>query len=257
MDSEHVKHPSYGQASISRVTSNKGAVMYGSTLKHDSFLSFRLYQSELWRDSGIERYHTTGKCLVEFDLSEAQFTQLITTMNIGSGVPVTLRHINGQNVERPPERNERVKIDEDIKKAANKAVENSRAVLASIGQMIESGKFNKTEMRKLYGELSNAIQHMTGSAPFLIEMFNESLEKAVTSAKADFDAYIQMQVQQAGLEKLGITTTSESLMLPEVTKSKPPMCEECDELMNPFARDGVSGWSCDSCGWSIDDNDNL
>jgi len=33
-----------------------------------------------------------------------------------------------------------------------------------------------------------------------------------------------------------------------------PMCEECDEEMNGFEdrSTGVSGWSCDICGWSYD-----
>jgi predicted Fe-S protein YdhL (DUF1289 family) len=35
-----------------------------------------------------------------------------------------------------------------------------------------------------------------------------------------------------------------------------PMCEECDLTMHAFAcetKDGwVSGWSCDGCGWSWD-----
>jgi hypothetical protein len=33
-----------------------------------------------------------------------------------------------------------------------------------------------------------------------------------------------------------------------------PMCEECDLEMHPFAvSDGLSGWGCDSCGWSYDE----
>ena len=38
---------------------------------------------------------------------------------------------------------------------------------------------------------------------------------------------------------------------------KPPMCEECDEEMNYFScvLTMTSGWSCDSCGWSIDEEE--
>lgn len=32
----------------------------------------------------------------------------------------------------------------------------------------------------------------------------------------------------------------------------PPMCEECDLPMHPFAADGYEGWGCDGCGWSFD-----
>lgn len=44
--------------------------------------------------------------------------------------------------------------------------------------------------------------------------------------------------------------------LPKKETDKPPMCEECDEEMHPFAGhegvDYVEGFACDQCGWSFD-----
>jgi anaerobic ribonucleoside-triphosphate reductase len=31
------------------------------------------------------------------------------------------------------------------------------------------------------------------------------------------------------------------------------ICEECNTEMHPFAHDGISGYACADCGWSIDD----
>jgi transposase-like protein len=42
---------------------------------------------------------------------------------------------------------------------------------------------------------------------------------------------------------------------PEKKSKKPetaPICEEFNEEMNPFSDDDISGYSCDYCGWSID-----
>jgi hypothetical protein len=40
---------------------------------------------------------------------------------------------------------------------------------------------------------------------------------------------------------------------PSIQPSKEIMCEECDLPMHEFAtNEGESGYSCDGCGWSID-----
>ncbi len=38
-------------------------------------------------------------------------------------------------------------------------------------------------------------------------------------------------------------------------KEEIPICEECDRSMNPFAFENISGWACDGCGWSFDDEE--
>ena len=40
--------------------------------------------------------------------------------------------------------------------------------------------------------------------------------------------------------------------------AKPPICEECDEEMHRYEEaldTGKGGYSCDLCGWSMDDAD--
>ena len=101
MELERAKHPSYGQLSITRVNSSHHQTLYGSPIKHDSFISMRLHESEVYRENGVERHHA-GTCLVEVNMSEAQFAQLITTLNIGGGTPVTISRIDGKNIDRPP-----------------------------------------------------------------------------------------------------------------------------------------------------------
>ena len=209
---EHLSHPSYGQVTISRCTSNVGHVLYGSLLRHDAFLSFRLHRSEIYRENGIER-HFPREIMAEFLMSEAQFAQMITTLNIGSGVPVTISHFDNKRIDAPPARNERVEVDKDLKKASQDAVTSAEKVLTEMGQMISSGKINKTTLKRLQNELENAIRQMASSASFLKGVFDESIEKAVTAAKADFDNYVRLQLQQAGLQQLGVPVTSEKLML--------------------------------------------
>lgn len=45
------------------------------------------------------------------------------------------------------------------------------------------------------------------------------------------------------------------MTLAALAKDQHPMCEECNEKMHRFSdtNSGRAGWSCDSCGWSWDD----
>lgn len=65
--------------------------------------------------------------------------------------------------------------------------------------------------------------------------------------------------ERAGLRGMSATDYINDLMLTVVPspvtppEREPPKCDECGTDMHPFGRDGISGWSCDTCGWSYDD----
>jgi len=48
-----------------------------------------------------------------------------------------------------------------------------------------------------------------------------------------------------------------SRVLPNPMEDHWPMCEQCDEEMNPYTdpNTGKDGFGCDKCGWSEDNQD--
>lgn len=101
---EHEKHESYGLISFSRRGGNPGR-LFGSPLKsHESFITLSIKRGERIIDNtGTEHFYGSIRGdVVEVDMSAAQFTELLTTMNIGLGVTCTIRNIENRQMEKPP-----------------------------------------------------------------------------------------------------------------------------------------------------------
>jgi len=87
IDEKEFKHPSYGQLSFNRVTSHAGVALYGSDLKHNTIIKMELKHSVKRRGINHDWYFG-NQTITEVTMSQNQFSELITSMNMGDGVPV-------------------------------------------------------------------------------------------------------------------------------------------------------------------------
>ena len=90
--------PAYGMLSFSRV-SGGDPNLFGSSVEHDHKISLVLKRGEVSRDLNSDWY-MGNETLFEVEMSYSQFAELISSMNVGDGVPVTIRHVKGE--ETPP-----------------------------------------------------------------------------------------------------------------------------------------------------------
>lgn len=82
-------HPAYGMLSFSRRTGGKQS-LFGSSIEHKDVIAMTLRHGEVDRQLNRDWYHGT-EVIAEVEMSYAQFAEAITSMNIGTGVPVTIR----------------------------------------------------------------------------------------------------------------------------------------------------------------------
>jgi hypothetical protein len=85
-------HPSYGQLQITRVSSSNRVPLYGTSNQCRETIRITITKSELCRELNRNWNFATDP-LIEIELSPAQFAEAITSLNVGSGVPVTLKRI--------------------------------------------------------------------------------------------------------------------------------------------------------------------
>lgn len=82
-------HPSYGTLLFSRRTGAKEA-LFGSSIQHRDTICMTLHHASIER--GLNRDWIHGdKVIAEVEMSYSQFAEAITSMNIGTGVPVTVQ----------------------------------------------------------------------------------------------------------------------------------------------------------------------
>ena len=88
-DNNREKHPSFGMVGFSRISCGNQR-LFGSSIEHDTMIALRVHTAYRTESFGYEHVYA-DEDIVEVMLSPAQFSELLTTMNIGDGVPCTIR----------------------------------------------------------------------------------------------------------------------------------------------------------------------
>lgn len=206
MDRKVETHPSYGIASVTRVTGNPGC-LFGSPLDHH-YTSFRIRVSGAIRDlessDGMDHIRSDrANQYIEIELSANQFTDLITNMNTGDGVPCTIRRLNNKGVEAPPpqnvERNRvREKFDEKVKEVFSKLA----AIESEVSEILSKKTFGKSDKSSIQSKISNIRMEVENNMPFILELFNEATERTISSAKTEVDSFVSNALTSIGLDKV-------------------------------------------------------
>lgn len=197
------KHPSYGLVSISRRTGNPGR-LFGSVLRsHESYITIAVKHGERQVSHGHDRFYGPIRGdVLEFDMSAAQFAEFLTTSNVGTGVPCTLRYINNEKVESPPD----VEVEaEKARKAFRKATREVSAGLEEkrkeVADILEDKKtLSKEDRKKILDVLFKAQQHLDSNAPFYLDQFEEATGRVIQHAKAEVDAFLTHNLISEGLK---------------------------------------------------------
>lgn len=197
-------HPAFGLAVFSRYSIG-GAKhrLFGSSIDSINAISLSIRRCEVQHNLGSDHYFDRGE-LIEINMTEAQFATLLTTMNVGSGVPVTINHFNGQKMPDLPESKvEAVKIREKFHSNMAKWKKQLNATTGEIDAiLVKKGALNQEEKKRINELTSSLVEQIKGHSSFLVDMFNESVNGAVSEAKAEVESFINSAIQRTGLEAL-------------------------------------------------------
>lgn len=201
-DREKIQHESFGQISFTR-TQGRGQTFYGSELPQDHYVSMEIRQSEVQRDLTNEWYRTYGIPLIRIRMSSGQFAELITSMNMGSGIPCTIERLMGKKVEEFPEiesRKELIhrKFEERMKQFADTIRENK----IKAKEIVKKKTLSKDDVRELSFQLDFLTQEIEQNIPFFAECFQETMDKVVLEAKKEVENAIQHKINVLGLNEL-------------------------------------------------------
>jgi hypothetical protein len=203
---EEIKHPSFGMVGFSRVSigGSKDHRLFGSPIRnHMSSVMLRIYEGVRYNKYGEDHYFP-GKQIIEVELSSAQFAELLTTMNVGSGVPCTIRWKQDEGSIEEME-NEEIEIDrtqtffQDVMKKFIKSVRRQKD---AVDKVLEKKSINKTDREMISSLLRTVVQEIESNWPFAIDQFNEASERIVNAAKSEVDSFVTGVIQKTGLEQL-------------------------------------------------------
>lgn len=202
---ERREHPAFGQIGLYRGSGN--AKLYGSAIdKHSEYIALRVHASYVEHHLGRDWYHTQpGLPLIELKLSAAQFADMITGLNVGSGVPCTLDFVNGKEVPRIPwdQPTESTKVVDSFKREVADKVEALKGEVERLVEIVNHKKaLNQADRKDLVDTMNRFAKLFYDSAPFMVDSFSEAAEKVVTHAKAEVEAFVHRVTVETGITAL-------------------------------------------------------
>ncbi len=185
IDRTRVEHESYGVITFSRATGHH--VLFGSSIEHDHVVIVQVHTADYDRNLSQDWIHP-GEILLEGVMSTSQFADAITPLNQGSGTPITLKYVKGDERRReaPPAPNKQKEFEAELSGALEKP-------LAMLDGLIAKAK-TKTRKR----ELEILKGNLRSSLPFMREQFAQQMDQTVNEAKAEVEAFAAHREREAG-----------------------------------------------------------
>lgn len=208
------KHPAYGLVGFHRQTGGNKR-LFGSQVKPNTTISLRVYQASVEHDLSRDSYYPeTMLPLVEVELSPNQFAELLTTMNVGHGIPCTIKTIQGKRIEDIPETDkpEVQKIQEGFEEKLVDLSESLAEGRKEVAELLKKKSLTKEDKARIDWILGKAHQEVQSNMPFVMEQFSRSTQKIVTQAKAEVDAFAAHAIQVTGLEAIAEGRVSKTLL---------------------------------------------
>lgn len=200
-DSEEVlRHESFGQISFNRVSGS--ANFYGSELRQQHYISMELHSSLIRRELSKDWYYA-DKLITRLRMSAGQFSELITNMNHGSGIPCTIEFADGKRIAELPEQESRKefvhrKFDERMSQFADKI----RDERDKAKEIIKKKTLSKDDIRALTMHLDYITQEISSNIPFFAKCFQETVDEVIFEAKLEVENAIQHKINVLGLDEL-------------------------------------------------------
>lgn len=200
------KHPTYGLARLSRSYSNKAHNLFGSGIKHANVIRLQISTAEINRTLNTESI-MQDKAIIEIEMSEAQFANMITSFNQSDGTPVTITRREGEGLlGECPWVSKQEQYSKDFQQEMANFRHSMQLEVAKAKTILESGKApNKGERQIILDSLSTLTNKLSSSLPFVADQFADQMERTVQDAKSEIEALftyhaeeMQKKIEQGG-----------------------------------------------------------
>lgn len=199
-------HPAFGMVQANRVSST-GTHLFDSDVKHQHFVTLKISGANRKRDLHRDWIHDDNTPLIEIAMSEAQWAQMISSMNT-SGTPATIRWTKADGRIPDFPFTSRLELTADESKAA------AEDVFAEAKEALATYKAHKTaeNLRTLEAKINNAKANIN----FATKQLNEHAENVVTKARYDIEAMMDDKARQLGIDPVAATMLTEDQTVREL-----------------------------------------
>jgi hypothetical protein len=197
-DQEVVRsHPAFGVIRASRFQGGHFQ-LFGSPIKHNGGVTIQLSKAVEYYSLHRSWMHGT-ETIAEITLSEAQWATFVSTLNVGSGVPCTVRMAAEGPLDPKPliqEDSWAEKRSADLRDKVAEDLGRLREAVRELDEVLKRPTIRKSDLQTVRHLLLKAVDQAPGSYQFAADSVTEHTEELVQAAKAEVSAFVtRMAVQ--------------------------------------------------------------
>lgn len=154
-----------------------------------------LKRASLERSLNNDHYYG-GELIAKVEMSYSQFAELITSMNMGDGVPVTIMYTEKEGlIEKSPFESKQEKFRQEFSEHLNNIKQEINDTINSISDMFNNkSNIGKKDREEIIKKLKYLDMHIGSNSEFIYKQFNEQMDKSVTEAKGEIEAFCQNRI---------------------------------------------------------------
>lgn len=178
--------------------------LFGSSIRHNHTIALTISSASVERNLSSDWIHQTNPLpLIEVIMSPNQFAELITTLNVGEGVPGTLRSFNGEHYDCPELPTKEEQFSQEIQERIALSLASVQVVQKEIQDSLKDDKpMGKKKQEELLHKVESFERLIKSYLPFISKQFSEQMEKTVVEAKGEVDAFVSHTIVSTGLKAL-------------------------------------------------------
>jgi hypothetical protein len=207
-EAKYKSHPSYGMIRVARIQGGHNRLFGSPITTHPGYITLAIAHGENKHHLGQDWFHAKED-IIRVRMSYAQFAEMISSMNYGTGVPCTIERLQEEMIENPPDEPveaEKTKIEFQQKlKAFDKSLATN---YEAISKLLEKATLTKKDKEEIRGHLQRISQEIRSNMPFWLSQFDEAVERIMTTAKTEIDGFMTTVLRAAGMESLASGTFS-------------------------------------------------
>lgn len=203
-------NPAYGLVSFNRINTS-ARCLFGSSIKHNNPIQLKICRAERKRDINKDWYNDLNT-IVEAELSQSQFAELITSMNVGVGVPCTLKFTEKDG--RIPDiefENKKLQHRQELQENIDGIETQIDDLKAMLKELFSKQRLNKSEKEEVLNRLYKIKGDLTYNSDYMMESFVEQMDKTVTEAKGEIESFMQSRLFNSFKESGSISISEKDI----------------------------------------------
>jgi len=179
-DRTTIEHESFAMLGITRSSCSFSQNLFGSSIQHSHTIKLKIAPAKIDRMLNRDWFHANTKPYIEVEMSYSQFAEAITSMNVGDGVPVTLRRLDGRMIEDCPQFDKRQEFEKEFEKEMLKIGKSLRVLTEQAEALLSEKKPpTKADKETILKGIKMLRQEIESNVPFIQSSFNEQMDKTL------------------------------------------------------------------------------